>query len=302
MRALILFPFAVILILLAAVTIEPGVATATPRASTGDAAEVRRIRAHFDSVLTELAARDVHALPSAQRAQRVTLLHTLRAYRNRGVFPHNYDFPGTATPYFVDRKTGTLCAVAYLLASTGRRDIVDRVASAGNNVWVSALAPDTAFVRWLEANGLSLAEAARIQVPYVVVETPAQRARNVAFLTAAPIALGGSVIASIWNAGGNADGHRRLGNVLGLTSGAMAIGMGATLATKPGFPRGIGVASAALGGVSVALASRAIRRHNADVALAREAERARATVETSVAPIVPSGPHTGAGVAVSLRF
>jgi peptidoglycan/LPS O-acetylase OafA/YrhL len=124
----------------------------------------------------------------------------------------------------------------------------------------------------------------------------------VAFLAAAPIALGGSAIASIWNAGGNADGHRRFAKVLGLTSGAMAIGMGATVAAKPDLARGVGVASAVLGGVSVALATRAIRRHNADLTRAREVERARATVETSVAPIVPAGPHAGAGVAVSLRF
>src|SRR5258706_15912345 len=100
MRALILLPFAIILVLLAAVTIEPGVAKATPHAaSTTSVAtgEVRRIRAHFDSVLAELAARDVGALTSAQRAERSRLIDTLRTYKAGGVFPHNYDFPGAPT-------------------------------------------------------------------------------------------------------------------------------------------------------------------------------------------------------------
>ena len=288
----------VFLILLLTAVMRPG--TATARGPANAKAEVQRIRAHFDSVLSELAARDVRSLSDAQRTQRAALVDTLRAYRDRGVFPHNYDFPGRATPYFVDRKTGTLCAVAYLLASSGRRDLVDRVARVDNNVLVVQLAPDTAFKGWLDAHGLSLAEAARVQVPYMVVETPAERARNTAFLTAAPIALGGSVIASLWNARSNADGHRRAGNVLGIGSGVLAMGMGAVLIGKPDVPSGVAAATVALGSVSVALATRGIRRHNADVALARETERRRPVVETSIAPIVPTG--SGAGVSVSLRF
>lgn len=293
-------PFSVVafLILLVATVARPGSAIVRAPASAED--EVRRIRAHFDSVLAELAARDVGRLTEAQRTNRAALVDTLRAYRDRGVFPHNYDFAGRATPYFVDRKTGTLCAVAYLLASSGRRDIVDRVARADNNVLVVQLAPDTALRGWLDAHGLSLAEAARIQVPYMVVETPAERARNTAFLTAAPIALGGSVIASLWNARGNADGHRRAGNVLGIGSGVLAMGMGAMLIGKPDVPSGVAPATVALGSISVALATRGIRRHNADVALARETERRRPAVETSIAPIIPTG--SGAGVSVSLRF
>ena len=71
-----------------------------------------------------------------------------------------------AVPYFVDRKTGTLCAVGFLLASTGRADIVDRVAGVNNNVYVAELAGDTAFTAWLVEQGITLDEAARIQVPY----------------------------------------------------------------------------------------------------------------------------------------
>ena len=79
----------------------------------------------------------------------MALIATLDAYRDRGLFPRNYDFPGQLMPYFFDRKTGVLCAVAHLLESTGRRDIVDRVAQMNNDVWVAELAPDSAFGTWL---------------------------------------------------------------------------------------------------------------------------------------------------------
>ena len=146
-------------------------ATATGRATTAPLrfdgrGGVHRIRTHFDSVLTGLGSRDLTALTQEQRARRASLMTTLRAYQARGVFPHNYDFPGQDVPYFVDRKTGTLCAVAHLLASTGRRDIVDRVARANNNVLVPQLAGDSAFTHWLSDNGITLDEAAFIQVPY----------------------------------------------------------------------------------------------------------------------------------------
>ena len=290
-------------LLLGAVAIESGVARTLPGDSSGSAMEVRRVRAHFDSVLTELAGREARLLTIAQRERRAALLDTLRGYRDRGVFPHNYDFPDRATPYFVDRKTGTLCAVGYLLVSTGRRDIVDRVARANNNVRAAQLATDTAFAEWLQANGLGLAEAARIQPAYGGPTVPeAERTRNTELGIAAAVALTGSALASVWNARGNADGHRRFGNVMGVTAGALAIGSGAALIGSSDGARGVGVASAVVGGLSVALATRSIRRQSASRADARELERRRPRVETSLAPIVPVVPGSGAGVALSLRF
>jgi hypothetical protein len=295
MRAVHLLTSVAVLLLIAAAPVRKSV----PSAARNESAETRRVRAHFDSVLTELATRAPAGLTSAQRARRATVLDTLREYRDRGRFPHNYDFPGRAVPSFVDRKTGTLCAVAYLLASTGRRDIVDRVASTDNNVRVPQLAADTTLARWLDANGLTLAEAARIQPSYNWGEAPsapAKRARNVTFVAAAPIVLGGSALASLWTVSRNADGHQRVANVLGLASGAMAIGTGAVLIGTSDAPRGLGAASVALGGVSVALATRAIRRHRDMVAAERDRDRLAARV--SVAPTMSAG----AGLTVSMRF
>jgi hypothetical protein len=262
--------------------------------------EVVRIQAHFDSVLRELAASP--APRDAERTgRRAALMHTLRNYRDAGAFPHNYDFPGRAVPYFVDRATGTRCAVAHLLESTGRGDIVDRVARANNNVWVAELAGDTAFTRWLDVNGISLAEAARIQVPYQQPSTPAQVARQTAFVAVAPVALGTATISTMINAMGNADGHSRPARIVGFTSGVLAAGAGGLLMAKgEGAARQVGMASAAIGGLSIALASRATARHGAVVARQREAERAR-SVQASVSPMIGTG-ASGAGVSVAIRY
>ena len=265
------------------------------------AVEVRRIRAHFDSVLAELEARDVAALGASQRDNRRMLLATLSAYRDRGVFPHNYDFPGEAVPYFVDRGTGTLCAVAHLLASTGRRDIVDRVARADNNVWVGQLAGDTAFSTWLGANGLTLAEAARIQIPYErptpVVATPNRAHTPVAL----PVAMGASVLAGAWNAFANANGHSRVANAIGFGSGLAAIGLGASQIGRQNVPQAMSLTTAAVGGLSVALSARSLHRHNVIAAAEREAARKSKVADATISPIIPVG-GSGAGVSVSLRF
>ena len=279
-----------------------GTVLTTPVRAGASAHEVDRIHAHFDSVLVELNQRDVSRFTFTQRGRRNSLIATLRSYNARAVFPHNYDFPGQAMPYFVDRVTGTRCAVAFLLESTGRRDIVQRVARAHNNVWVAQLVGDSAFVAWLDNHALTIDEAARIQVPYVSTAT---QTRNVAFALTAPLAIGTAAAASVWNAWGNADGHRRFASVLGLTSGVLATTLGGLLAAKsdaPGTFRGAAGAGAAIGGLSIALSARAMHRHGRFLSSERAAARTRADVETRITPIVPVGRNAGAGMAVSVRF
>ena len=265
------------------------------------AVEVRRIRAHFDSVLAELETRDVAALGASQRGNRRMLLATLRAYRDRGVFPHNYDFPGEAVPYFVDRGTGTLCAVGHLLASSGRRDIVDRVARTDNNVRVAQLAGDTAFTAWLDANGLMLAEAAWVQPKYEelppVVATPNREHTPVAL----PVAMGASALAGAWNAFANANGQSSVATAIGFGSGLVAVGLGASYIGRESVPRAMSITTAAVGGLSVALSARSLHRHNVIAAAEREAARKSKVADATISPIIPVG-GSGAGVSVSLRF
>ena len=259
-------------------------------------AEVLRIQAHFDSVLVELNARDVSQLTAEQRANRSALIRTLAAYRTRAAFPINYDFD-TPTPYFVDRGTGVLCAVAHLMEQTGRRDIVDRVAAANNNVWVSQLAGDAEFEGWLTRQGITLAEAARIQVPYIgepILEQPAP-ARQSLLLPAAGAGL--AATASAMNLLSNRDGHGRIRNVAGLASGVVSLGYGAALLADPSADRGMAVANLATGAFSAIISGRGIMRHRQQVAAQREAERAR----VAMAPIVPVA-GSGTGVSLNVRF
>ena len=283
-------------------TSSPHPAPAPRSHRVAEARRIASVRAHFDSVLTELTSSPAaDSLSEAARGRRAALLRTLRTYRDRGDFPHNYDFAGRAIPYFVDRRTGALCAVAHLLASTGRRDIVDRVAVANNNVWVAQLSGDTAFTSWLAHNGFTLADAARIQVPYVAAETPAQKARNGAFLVVAPVAVGSAIVTTALNALGNADGHQRATRVVGIASGAASLALGAMLMTRAELPAGVGAATAGIGGLSVVLAGRATHRHRSLVARQRDLERAR-RVEAAVAPMIEARDGGRAGMMLSVRY
>jgi hypothetical protein len=226
------------------------------------------------------------------------------------VFPHNYDF-ASPTPYFIDRKTGTLCAVAYLLESTGRRDIVNRVAEADNNVWVAKLSGDSAFASWLDTQGITLDEAARIQVPYVggPSESQTQTSQN----TSRALTAGGALVTATalatttYNVWGNRNGHSRLGNYTGLTSNLVLGSLGALMASQAQSSeraaKTVGVTSALVGTVGVALATRAILHRPRYLAAEREKENVRrANIDASISPIIPLDRNSGAGLSMAIRF
>jgi len=127
--------------------------------------EVARLRAHFDSVDSELRHAEALHLTPDQRTARVTLVGWLRDYREAGTFPRNDRFPDRPMPFFRDRD-GVLCAMAYLIERSGRGDLVDRVASTRNNGFIPELVDDPDLRAWLDSVGLSVAEAARIQPQY----------------------------------------------------------------------------------------------------------------------------------------
>ncbi len=131
--------------------------------------EVDRLRAHFAQVDRELTSRDVSHLTSAQRRAREAHIARLRAYAAAGAFPQNTRHPGAYVPYFVD-DAGTRCAMAFLIEQSGAGDYVARVATRMNYAYIGAIARDAelgaALREWLDANGLTLDEAARIQPAY----------------------------------------------------------------------------------------------------------------------------------------
>ena len=275
---------------------------AAPAVKPGDALLIPRIHAHFDSVLAELRTADVSHLTASQLARRATLLRRLQRYRDRSVFPHNYDFPGQAIPYFVDRRTGTLCAVAHLLASTGRRDIVNRVALMNNNVWVAELAGDTPFQGWLAENGLTLSEAGRIQVPYIgpdrdpdpaPVIQPSSNRQSAFVPAAANLGVAGLTAANLFM---NRDGHGRLRNWIGVASGAANVALGTSLIRNEQQSRLSGFVNVGLGTLSAAVSARAMLRRHADLASRRDAG-----ARVAIAPVIPTS-ESGAGVSLSVRF
>lgn len=85
----------------------------------------------------------------------------------RAEFPKNRRFPGRMLPHFID-EGGVRCAMAHLMDATGAatRDFVQHVARSANYARIPELAGVPALVAWLDANGLTLAEAARIQPTY----------------------------------------------------------------------------------------------------------------------------------------
>jgi hypothetical protein len=275
-------------------------ATAVDRHAVGHAYEVRRIRMHFDSVLSELRTRDVSTLSSEQAQRRSALVTVLEKYRNRGLFPHNRDFPGEAIPYFIDRPTGTLCAVAHLLESTGRRDIVDAVAAMDNNVWVKDLAGNREFEGWLEQHGLTLDEAARIQVPYVGDDIVPEPQVSALYSRGTSTAVVGATAAlSLWNAFANRNGQQGIASLAGIAAGVAAAGYGSAVMATGDASRGVGAMSLAAGGISTFLATRGFLRQRH---LASEAKKAQLAARTTVTPIVPLDGKSGAGLSVSIKF
>ena len=183
---------------------------AAPAGADARAVEVQRIRAHFDSVLAELPGHDIASLSRAQRANRSRLLGTLRAYRDAGAFPHNYDFPDRPT-----RTSWTARPVCAAPLRTSSHRPAAATSSIGWRRWtttsgVPQLAGDTAFTQWLSDNGLTLDEAARIQIPYMGEPMPdvgvEPRSNSSAYTIASAVAVGGSIATSLWTTRGNADG------------------------------------------------------------------------------------------------
>jgi uncharacterized protein DUF4440 len=153
--------------LAAAVTVPLGARDVPPTSPEGGGwrLEVARLRAHFDSVNVELRYANEPSLTPSQRRARDTLISWLQEYRNAGNFPLNDRFTELAMPFFRDSR-GVLCAMAYLIDRSGRRDLVDRIAATRNNAFIAELADDSELRVWLDSVGLSVVEAGRIQPSY----------------------------------------------------------------------------------------------------------------------------------------
>lgn len=257
--------------------------------------EVARLRAHFDSVDTELRIRDVSHLSVEQRASRARLIAWLREYRNAGRFPQNDRFPNRTIPFFRDSQA-TLCAMAFLVDRSGRGDIVDHIAKTRNNAYIRDLTDDQALLAWLDASGLSASEAARIQPSY---EQVADRVSSDYALVS--MGLGGSSLGTI---GFNLFSPSRISGGVGLLAGAATIAAGVVkLEDGPGN-RKVALANTAIGSVAAVAALRALyAMRGARARTPAEPSRRDLVSNATIAPDVIMTPNaTRLGLRVNARF
>lgn len=137
-----------------------------------DFSKPARIAAHLERVERELRAVDVSDLPLEQRQRRLASLGHLRAYRERGVFPHNHQVAGQQ-PVFIDDH-GTACAVGQLIIDSGHRPLAERIAREDRLGYLLEMNVE-GLDAWVAASGFTAQELARIQpsYSYQLVETHA---------------------------------------------------------------------------------------------------------------------------------
>jgi len=206
--------------------------------------EVARLRAHFDSVVAELRLPTALPLTPAQRTVRATLIGWLREYREAGSFPRNDRFPERAMPFFRDSR-GVLCAMAYLIDRSGRRDLVDRVASTRNNAFIPELAGDPELRTWLDSAGLSVAEAARIQPFYgPPPDEPADRGVSASYALTSILVSG----SSLTTLGLNAIAPSRATGWAGVIAGTAGLIAGAVKLDEAGATNDVAGANVIAGG------------------------------------------------------
>lgn len=216
------------------------------------------IQRHLALVEYELLQHPVAGLSYSQRAARAKNIERLREYRLAARFPHN-PAPGRDL-FFVD-PDGVPCALASLILRSGGEGIVRAVVERRNNGRVFDLAADPvlgpALATWLNSAGLTVQEAARIQLPmYCDVDCwgaapepapPTQITPGFAFASAATLGVG--VISTVVFAGEQSPWRA----VASVASGAAGLAVGASRLDEPGPRRTLGIVDVIVGGVSVAL-------------------------------------------------
>jgi hypothetical protein len=178
-------------------------------------AEISRVTHHIERAERHAARRDVAQLGRVQRLLRQLLLQELARYRADGRFPINRDF-GARTPYFVD-ASGVRCAMAHLLELGGEGALVERIARERNHAWVRELVDEPRLLAWLEAAGLTVAEAAAIQPSYCSDVTDCVCGGDFSFVSYPVPARG--VLEGIVLASGAARVERTYGDSLGIPIG-----------------------------------------------------------------------------------
>ena len=251
--------------------------------------EIGRVRRHLEGAERMLASRDLSTLARQQCDARARRTAELREYRLRGVFPHNHR-QHERTPVFVDEH-GTRCAMAYLIERSGEKDLVARIAASRNLSRIRDLADDAELAAWLVRNGLTLAEAARIQPQYGETQNLERTSAIATAAIGAGLGFGGVVLNS---ATAKSQTSRNIRGLSGILLGLIGAGLGtAAVAADQDVVLAVGVLDIGMGLVSTGLGIRQLNVRPKSQAL-------------HASPVVMPGlrfdGHGSRQVAVTVRF
>jgi hypothetical protein len=265
-----------------------------------EAEEAARLRLHFAEVEREMLSRDISDLTPAQQVARAEQIEQLRRYAARGAFPRNTYHPGERTPYFRD-ASGNLCAMAFLLAASGRGDIVDHIARHRNYAFVPDLIDEPGLAEWLRDHGLTVEEAARIQPSYdgnpcCVVEDPTVNHPSGGYLAASAGASTLSAVSIAWNArSAEKASTQRWKGFLGAGVGGVNLILGLSKLGSDGWEnQTAAIWNIAIGATAAILGGRAL--------LARPAAESRVPARLTVVPAALTGERPSLGFQARYRF
>jgi hypothetical protein len=122
-----------------------------------------KIDYHLDNVIDYLLQADVANLSAKQKQNRLTLVETLRQYRQMRVYPKN-EHIAKPNPIFIDNYN-THCAVGYLMQQSGYESLTYKIATNENLAYVNEIKTE-GVAEWASICGFSLSELALIQPEY----------------------------------------------------------------------------------------------------------------------------------------
>lgn len=133
--------------------------------SVEDASEVERISVHLEWVEAKLRSQSTHTLDPDVAAKRLALLNVLRDYWLAGEFPrHTSTVEEGRAPRWVD-DLGIHCAVAHLVAASGRPDLVAAIQRRHQYDYVPDM-DSQELLQWAKIHGFTVEELALIQPTY----------------------------------------------------------------------------------------------------------------------------------------
>lgn len=125
-------------------------------------------------IAPERAAPSKAAVRKALEKRRAKNLAAFRAYRNGGVYPHNWVRFGPLNVW-IDRD-GHLCAAATMIDKDGKHDLVLEIGATDNQIRLMNVT-EGPLLDWMMTSGFTIEEIDRIQMPPMGYE-PWQKERD----------------------------------------------------------------------------------------------------------------------------